>query len=336
MSYLTVGREVVRGSICRDRWHADVTIMCSDRIPIHRLSYLFLAVQWRNEGEKGKVDLIFEKVTESGGGEIRIDALDGPTEKRFTGSVRQLVPIYGHSTTTGGKPYVVLKVKVEKDEFASIPLSVGQPATRVAIRAENGTDLPPMRLGERARLKAVASLEAPGTVRWISVSPTLLTIAGDGSGDLVEVAGAPHPDAFLPRVEDGALITRTRALSPLRIYRVADLYLADEAHRRLETSANGKQYALRAGTRITVVAETKGVLWRAGFGEIRFTVNGASGFRKDLAATRRTRERLESAVWEYPQTGVEPKTYQISVSVTHRTLGRQTLKTEEVRVYALL
>ena len=130
-------------------------------------------------------------------------------------------------------------------------------------------------------------------------------------------------------------MARIRRLTPEMIYRVTALYLADEQHNRLAHFGDAPgHYAVRAGQRITIAADTIGIPWQASLNELRFVISNQSGFSQTLAGALRTRQRLGSAVWEsaLPGTSAAPADYTLTVSVTNTTLGARALKSLPIRI----
>lgn len=212
MPLRTIGREVTRGTICKDTFRAQVTIVCSDRIPAGEASRLYLSVRWRERRDGGEVPgqpddarpitLTLRKLTAAASGEIRFDALDGPTTKGFTRDVDQFLVIFGQSATAGSTPDVGLDVSIEGELQATVNLSVGPVATTVAIRAENGVDeagffiLP----DTQTRLTAVATPATPGIFGWVSAHPDLL-LSSPVTTPTVGLS-ARRPTGALPPVAD--------------------------------------------------------------------------------------------------------------------------------------
>jgi hypothetical protein len=124
MATETLGREVVQGTICRDRFKASVTVVCSDAIPPGADSPLALAVRWRQErdgsGPPGMPDeakpivLSLRRRTAAATGDIRFDRAGGPTEKGFTADATELLTLHGQAPTAGAEADVVLEVKIPR------------------------------------------------------------------------------------------------------------------------------------------------------------------------------------------------------------------------------
>lgn len=198
MPYQTVGKEIVRGTICRDRWRTTVTVMCSDRVRLGD-DKLFLEIQWRagREGEEGPgqpedaapVVLEFRKRVDSASGSVLFGGSVGEPRKSFPGDVRTILDIFGQSRSAGTEPDVVLDVKIEDEVRASIPLLVGDPAPNVLIKAANGTDDAPeiATIDQEVSLRAVVQPEEPGRFRWLTVAPSLLQIQGPAQQQTVSL-----------------------------------------------------------------------------------------------------------------------------------------------------
>src|SRR5690606_22374939 len=97
MPYAEIGREITRGTICRDRWRADVMIACSDRVLLGRAEPLALRIRWRASeggGELGNrpedarpIKLQLRKASEASTGAIRFERDNGPEELEFSTDV---------------------------------------------------------------------------------------------------------------------------------------------------------------------------------------------------------------------------------------------------------
>lgn len=194
MAFVNAGRTITRSTWCRPAWRVQVTIACADRVPNRRASHLFLGLEWR-DGVQGTTTLRFERQVTATGGELRFDGFDGPTERVFTGDVRQLVPVFGRSLTVGGEPDVNLVIEAEGEQVTSIPLSIGLPAVSVAIRSEDGSAVLVARPTEPIRLRAVAVPSTQGSYRWITVAPDLLRMGDGEGGEIVEVVPEGREDA---------------------------------------------------------------------------------------------------------------------------------------------
>lgn len=212
MPFMTTGKEVTRGTICKDTFRAQVTLMCSDRIPAGAASHLLLDIQWRKkrggreeipgQSDAAKITLTLRKLTEAASGDIRFDAQNGPTTKDFTQDTRQFLVIYGQTATAGSAADVALDVKVEGELQSTVSLSVGPVTPGVVIRAPNGVDearffmLPEV----TTRLTAVTDPPTTGTFRWASGN-TNLAINGVATNPTVEVV-ASRPPGALPPIPD--------------------------------------------------------------------------------------------------------------------------------------
>ena len=207
----SIGQEVTRGTICRDRWRATVTLVCSDRIAPGTTSPLLVTVTWRRlksggeqpgQPDDAKAVVLELRSRRAGGGEVRFDADDGPTSKRYRTDASEVLQLFGTTATTGNEPDVDLFVSIEGESRGSIALTVGTSAVDVAIRAENGTDppSPTATLDQAQRFKAAVTPAGAGTFQWISGLPATLQIQGAADHDLVQVIAHPPPPAirFLP------------------------------------------------------------------------------------------------------------------------------------------
>jgi hypothetical protein len=191
----SVGREVVRGTICRDRFQADVALLGADRVPEGAAAPLLVDIRWRAKRDDQLVPgvpedqqpivLSFAKASDAAAGEIQFDG--GATTKGFAGDTRQLLTIHGTKATVGDAADVSLKVQIEGEERAALPMSVGATTAALAIRAEDGGE-PPAALvaGQATRLKAVPSPAGAGAFRWLSVPEAGLDIV-PRDGGVVEI-----------------------------------------------------------------------------------------------------------------------------------------------------
>lgn len=244
MPLRTIGKEVTRGTICKDTFRAQVTIACSDRIPAGEASRLYLNVQWRrrrNEGEvPGQPDdarpitLTLRKLTAAASGEIRFDAHDGPTTKGFARDVDQFLVIFGQTATAGSTPDVGLDVSIEGELQATVNLSVGPVATTLAIRAENGVDEPGFFIlpDTQTRLTAVATPASPGIFGWVSAHPDLLLgspVTTPTVGLSVRSPGGPLPPVADRSMRLAALFTPDSGEgSVMAVHELFPIYNPDE------------------------------------------------------------------------------------------------------------
>ncbi|HEX7241917.1 MAG TPA: hypothetical protein VF263_16665, partial [Longimicrobiaceae bacterium] len=234
-----IGPQVVRGTICRDKWRVDVRVVCSDRVPERAASPMLVEVRWRaQEGEdlpprpddSGPVALTLRKRSEAGHGMIRFDGDAGPASMSFTADTRRLLTLWGESATVGSEPDVLLDLAVEGKVEASLPLAVGPLPAVVAIRGATAADPPPEGLapGRAARVTAVVEgPPVPGSFRWFAAEPELLEVRGDAAAQSVELMARGGTGAqptvfvfFAPEGDGpGVLASRRFTVSDLLSYR---------------------------------------------------------------------------------------------------------------------
>lgn len=232
MPRTTLGREVTRGTICRDHWQVTVGLWCADVLPPGEPTPLLLNVAWRatdaglppRPGD-ARLTLTLRKKTDSALSDAHFDAPDGPREKPIPGDVSDGVLLM-HATTTAtrpGAPDLELVVKVDGKDLGVISFTVAAPATPppLAIKADNGTDAPPPALGftRPVRLRAVP---AGAQLRWVSATPAA-TFGGDATQAAVDVTGhVPADGGPLPELRvwvlsadaSGATMAATHVFQP--------------------------------------------------------------------------------------------------------------------------
>ncbi len=203
MPFVSIGREVVRGTICKDRWLAQITLMCSDHIAPGVGSPLFLAIEWRDERDDPEIPdqpddakpivLTLKKRSSVGSGEVRFDSADGPATKGFTGETRTVLTLFGRSASAGTVADIDLEIRVEDEVRGTIPLMVGEGGGSLRIMAENGTDPAPSHVipGEAFILRAAVDPAAAGSYRWVSIDEDRLEIRGSTAAEAVEVVAHP-------------------------------------------------------------------------------------------------------------------------------------------------
>ncbi|MGD1855306.1 MAG: hypothetical protein ACFB2W_13765, partial [Leptolyngbyaceae cyanobacterium] len=121
-----IGKEVVRGTITRNRWTASVKLGYSDVVPLNRLSHLLLSIEWPpGSDEDLDVTLSLRSQTPNAGGEIHFDSSTGPTSRTFSGNqAQQLVALYGTRASGGQLPDVFVDVAIDGDVRSNIGLRV--------------------------------------------------------------------------------------------------------------------------------------------------------------------------------------------------------------------
>lgn len=124
MTCTTVGKEIVRGTICRDRWNITVLLNHHSPVPLNRLSHLGLSIDWHPDTGDRAVVLVLRSQTPTSGGQVRFNAADGPDRRTFTGDGEQLIALYGTRASAGTDPDVFLDVIVDEDVRHSLGLRV--------------------------------------------------------------------------------------------------------------------------------------------------------------------------------------------------------------------
>jgi hypothetical protein len=208
-----LGREVTRGTLCKDHWQVTVGLWCADVLPPGAPTPLLVNVAWRAT-EAGlpprpgdaRLALVLRKKAESALSDARFDAPDGPSEKLIPGDLADGVFVmYAATTATRpGEPDLQLVVKVDGKDKVVIDLAVAAPAVPppLAVKAENGTDAAPAALGftRPVRVRAVPAAASGGRLRWVSATPSV-AIAGDATQATVGVTGRlPADGGALPEL----------------------------------------------------------------------------------------------------------------------------------------
>jgi hypothetical protein len=126
MTCTTIGKEIVRGTICRDRWNITVLINHSSPVPLNRLSHLWLSIDWNPDTGDRDVVLVLRSQTPSSGGQVHFDGPDGPDRRTFTGDGQQQIALYGTraSSGSGDESDVFLDVVVDEEVRQSLGLRV--------------------------------------------------------------------------------------------------------------------------------------------------------------------------------------------------------------------
>lgn len=171
-----IGKAVQRGTVCKDRWQATVTVLAPDRVPTDGFAPLFLTITWRDErGAQGRpedakpITLRFEPKRETGGGDIVFDNKDGKREKGFETDTTTTLMLFGKAASGGTEPDIDLVVRIEDEEQARLPMSVGVADITIKIESASAGPLPQyLPLDHPIRVKAVVSPATPGTFTWLS------------------------------------------------------------------------------------------------------------------------------------------------------------------------
>ncbi len=194
----TVGREVVRGTICRDRYRAEIALVGPDRVAEGLTAPLLVDIRWREQRDEQLVPgvpddqqpivLSFVKRADTAAGEIRFGAADGPATRSFAGDTRELLTIFGAKATVGDADDVALRVQIEGEERGKLPMSVGAPALALTITAADGTLAPATLVANQpVRLKALPNPAGAGTFRWLCVPDGAVELTNPGTDGTIDV-----------------------------------------------------------------------------------------------------------------------------------------------------
>jgi len=206
-----IGKAVQRGTVCKDRWQATVTVLAPDRIPTGATAPLFLTITWRDErGAQGRPDdakpitLRFEPKRQTGGGDIVFDDTNGKREKGFETDTTATLTLFGKAASGGTEPDVDLIVRIEGEEQARLPMSVGTADITIKIESASGGSPPSyLPIDHLEKIKAVVSPATPGTFRWLSpIAKTLEFTDTTPQGETqVQLKTAPNRGVrFVPAV----------------------------------------------------------------------------------------------------------------------------------------
>lgn len=210
-----IGRELSRGTICRDHWRATVTLVCADVLPAGTPSPLLLSVSWRERDEDAPAEansaqtvrLELAPKTGSSLGTVAFDPADGAGPVEVVGNVAERLLLLHPATTatsTPTSPDVSLMVTIAGGAPVTIDLTVA-PASAPAgfhVVAEGGGTAPAVLAPTSSVRLTTAARPAGGSHRWV-VSPGL-EIRGSATGDLAEVA-AHFPAGGIPPLRVWAL-----------------------------------------------------------------------------------------------------------------------------------
>lgn len=193
MANQVIGREVTRGTIWRDRWHADVRVMCSDWVPAGGTAPLIVDVRWRFQRDDGSmvpgqpedaapIRLTLRKVSAAASGDIAFDASGTTRTRGFQTDTRQLITLHALATSSSTEPDVALDVFIENDKYGCVPLAV-RPARDISytlsIVGGSGGAAPEAAVADEITvLSASPTPTTAGTVTWAPVTPNVLTIIG--------------------------------------------------------------------------------------------------------------------------------------------------------------
>lgn len=209
-----LGREVTRGTLCRDQWRATVSLWCADVLPAGQPTPLLVTIAWRADDpnlppqpQGAGVTLTLRKRAQSALSDARFDAPGGPAEKTFPGSVTDAVVLI-HATTSGPRPStpeLELALSVDGRELAVLDLTVAAADPGLTVMGANGTDAPPAVLGSGTPARVRAVPFAPGgQLRWVSATPAV-EIQGDPTRETVEVLARIPAGGDIPELRVWAL-----------------------------------------------------------------------------------------------------------------------------------
>jgi hypothetical protein len=206
-----IGKTVQRGTVCKDRWQATVTVLAPDRIPTGETAFLFLSISWRDErGAQGRPEdakpttLRFEPKRQTGGGDIVFDNKDGPHEKGFETDTTTTLTLFGKAASGGTEADVDLVVRIEDEEQARLPMSVGKADITVTIASASADPLPNyLAIDQSINVKAVVAPPTPGTFRWLSPIAKTLEFTNTtpaGETQITLKTAPPRSVRFVPAV----------------------------------------------------------------------------------------------------------------------------------------
>jgi hypothetical protein len=234
MTCTTIGKEIVRGTICRDRWNITVLIHHRGPVPLNQLSHLWLSIDWNPDTGDRNVVLVLRSQT-STGGQIRFNAADGSDRRTFTGDGQQLVALYGTRASTGTEgtaPDVFLDVVVDGEVRESLGLRVQaqvqpnvetgldqlQAELAIAAQGRHPTDAAQQRVWDRyARLftDARAVADALGEVPEATI-PTVAGALTPRNFELDEIRNTLRSHGQPDSLAETAALGRTDAFDPFR------------------------------------------------------------------------------------------------------------------------
>ncbi len=120
--------EVKRGTICKTRLNANVTIGYAHPVPAQQLSLLYVETQWLQEDEDRDIVLRFRPLAKQGG-DIVFNNDQGEHTRTFEGNSQQYVAIYGKSVTPGAEADVSLDVVIDDDVEHRVPVTIRRLST---------------------------------------------------------------------------------------------------------------------------------------------------------------------------------------------------------------
>ena len=157
----------------------------------------------------------------------------------------------------------------------------------------------------------------------------------DGKILMSQLEGADHADKLVPRSEAEDVLALIAGLRPETFYVINDIVIADDDFVPLPSSGAGpRTYAIRKGTRVCFVANTRGTPWEIGDVDPRFVIERDGTKVIELISNTRTRDRLMSTGWDaaFPIPEGEEVTFTIGLTLQHRTLKATLRHTTTVKV----
>src|SRR5258706_12952661 len=206
MAHQSFGRQIVRGTICRDSFRAEVTLTCSDTQTVGQVTPLLVDLRWRTAQpadagastgpDDARIALSFAHSFDAATGDLRFDSADGPTSVALaTATGPRVLHIAAAAASAGTEPDILLQVSVDGEITGSLPLSAAADPGSVEIRAADGTAAAPDAVidGRPLVLHAVPRPAVAGTYTWSGVPAELIEVTGqtaDGTPTVVGHRGA--------------------------------------------------------------------------------------------------------------------------------------------------
>jgi RHS repeat-associated protein len=187
----------------------------------------------------------------------------------------------------------------------------------------------PITRGEAGELVAAGLGFRPANLQ------SVLDHDADGVRLMEPLQGAPHPDAYLSRLDAREIMTRIRRVDPRHLYRAVEVLVETETGGRVPRDKAGR-FLVRAGTRLRWVATTDGSAWRAAAADITISLVNGAGTRQTVTLQQRTRERIESQVWAFVASGVAVQTFLAEFRVRHPSAGDRAVASSRVTFVLLL
>ncbi|MGD1857641.1 MAG: hypothetical protein ACFB2W_25680 [Leptolyngbyaceae cyanobacterium] len=208
MPYTTIGRDIVRGTITRDRWRVEVVLACDDRLVVGERTPLFLHIAWRGEEpaapsqpeDAAPIVLRLRSLTPQAGGAVRFDHPEGAEEQSFAGNTTALLSLYGKAASAGETHDIALDVIIEGKDRGCLPLSVaaaGVRPGRLALQSGGGDPITLLPHGRSVSYGAIIQPAQPGQIHWRAFPPGHLDI--QGASDTATIAVVASDDTTVER-----------------------------------------------------------------------------------------------------------------------------------------